>query len=65
MMISFLEVAERARSGLRMDDKEWEVIPFKKLQDPTTRRNLKQSPERFCETEYGLELVVGVLWASR
>jgi len=66
MMIGLLEVEERVRTAQRMDDKEWGLTLFKKLQGLTARHNLKQEgPERFYEAEYSLELVVGVLWVSR
>ncbi len=51
-MISLLEVAERARSGQKMGDKEWGLALFKTLQALTTRHNLKQEgPERFYEVD--------------
>jgi hypothetical protein len=51
-MISLLEVAERARSGQRMDDKEWGLSLYKKLQDLTMRHDLRQKgPERFYEVD--------------
>jgi len=66
MMISLLEVTERTCSGQRMDDKEWSLSLFRKLQDLTARHDLRQEgPERFYKVEYGLELVVGVIWVSR
>lgn len=51
-MISLLEIAERARSGQRMDDKEWGLTLFKKLQDLTARHDLRQEgPEKFYEVD--------------
>ena len=51
-MISLLEVARRARSGQRMDDKEWELSLFKKLQALTARHVLEQDgPETFYEVD--------------
>lgn len=51
-MISLLEVAERARSGQKMDDKEWGLALFKKLQELIMRHDLKQEgPERFYEVD--------------
>jgi hypothetical protein len=51
-MISLLEVAERARSGQRMDDKEWGISLFKKLQDLTVRHSLRQEgSEKFYEVD--------------
>ncbi|KON26251.1 hypothetical protein AC480_06050, partial [miscellaneous Crenarchaeota group archaeon SMTZ1-55] len=51
-MISLLEVAERARTGRKMDDKEWGLALFKTLQALATRHNLKQEgPERFYEVD--------------
>ena len=51
-MISLLGVAERARAGPRMEDKEWGLSLFKKLQDLTVRHGLRQKgPERFYEVD--------------
>lgn len=51
-MISLLEVAERARSGLKMTDKEWGLSLFKKLQELIIKHELKQeNPERFYEVD--------------
>jgi hypothetical protein len=51
-MISLLEVAERARSGRKLSDKEWGLTLFKKLQELIMRHDLKQEgPERFYEVE--------------
>jgi hypothetical protein len=51
-MISLLEVAERARSGRKLSDKEWGLTLFKKLQELIVRHDLKQEgPERFYEVE--------------
>ena len=51
-MISLLEVAERARTGHKLTDKEWGLTLFKTLQGLITKHNLKQeSPERFFEVD--------------
>ncbi len=51
-MISLLEVAERARSGQRMSDKEWGLTLYKTLQTLIARHALRQEgPERFYEVE--------------
>ena len=51
-MISLLEVAERARSGSKLTDKEWGLALFKKLQELIIKHELKQeSPERFYEVD--------------
>jgi methylamine--corrinoid protein Co-methyltransferase len=51
-MISLLEVAERARSGLKLTDKEWGLTLFKTLQELIIKHDLKQeSPERFYEVD--------------
>ena len=51
-MISLLEVAERARAGYKLTDKEWGLTLFKTLQELITKHNLKQdSPERFFEVD--------------
>lgn len=49
-MISLLEIAERIRSGQKMDHKAWGIGLFKKLQELIIRYGLKQEgPERFYE----------------
>lgn len=51
-MISLLEVAERARTGYKLTDKEWGLTLFKTLQELITKYNLTQeSPERFFEVD--------------
>jgi len=51
-MISLLDVAERARTGLRMTDKEWELNTFRKVQKLTLRHGLRKSlPEKFSEVD--------------
>ena len=51
-MISLLEVAERARSGRKLSDKEWGLALFKKLQELIARYDLQQAgPEHFYEVE--------------
>jgi len=51
-MISLLEVAERARTGQKMTDKEWGLTLFSTLQELITKHHLKQdSPEQFFEVD--------------
>ncbi|MCW4041779.1 MAG: monomethylamine:corrinoid methyltransferase, partial [Candidatus Bathyarchaeota archaeon] len=51
-MISLLEIAERARSGPKLTDKEWGLTLFKTLQELIIQHDLKQqSPERFYEVD--------------
>ncbi|MEE8322108.1 MAG: monomethylamine:corrinoid methyltransferase [Candidatus Bathyarchaeia archaeon] len=51
-MISLLDVAERARSGRKMDNKEWGLALFKKLQELIIKHELKQEgPEQFYELD--------------
>ena len=46
MMISILEVAERVRSGRRMDDNEWGMALFKKLEELIARHDLRREGPR-------------------
>ncbi|MCW4037883.1 MAG: monomethylamine:corrinoid methyltransferase [Candidatus Bathyarchaeota archaeon] len=51
-MISLLEIAERIRSGQKMDNKEWGIGLFKKLQELIIKYDLKQEgPEKFYEVD--------------
>lgn len=51
-MISLLEVAERARSGPKMGEKEWNLGLFKKMQQLVAEYDLTYSgPERFFDVE--------------
>jgi methylamine--corrinoid protein Co-methyltransferase len=51
-MISLIEVAERARSGQRIDDKTWGLGLFKKLEVLIGTYNLKQKgPETFYNVD--------------
>lgn len=51
-MISLLDVAERLRSGPRLDEKAWGLGLFKKLQELTATYALQQTgPERFYEVD--------------
>ena len=40
-MISLIEVAERAQKGLKMDDKEWNIGMFRKIQELADKHELK------------------------
>jgi methylamine--corrinoid protein Co-methyltransferase len=51
-MISLLEIAERIRNGQRMDNKEWGIGLYKKLQELIKKYDLKQEdPEKFYEVD--------------
>jgi len=51
-MISLLDVAERAYSGPRMEDMEWCMGIFKKMQELTKRHNLQRPlPTKFYEVD--------------
>ncbi|MEM2094632.1 MAG: monomethylamine:corrinoid methyltransferase [Candidatus Bathyarchaeia archaeon] len=51
-MISLLEVARRARSGPKMDDKEWGLGLFRKLEELTSKYGLRQKgPEKFYDVD--------------
>ena len=51
-MISLLEVAERARTGRKLTDKEWGLTLFKTLQELIITHDLKQeSAERFYDVD--------------
>ena len=51
-MISLLEIAERIRSGQKMDNKEWGIGLFKKLQELIIKYDLKQEgPEKFYDVD--------------
>jgi len=51
-MISLLDVAERAYSGPRMEDMEWNMGIFRKMQELTKRHNLRRPlPDKFYEVD--------------
>lgn len=51
-MVSLLEVADRAYTGLRMDEKEWNMSLFRKNQELIKRYNLGYSgPDRFFDVD--------------
>ncbi|MBL7118953.1 monomethylamine:corrinoid methyltransferase [Candidatus Bathyarchaeota archaeon] len=51
-MISLYEVAERASTGLRMDEMDWNMTLFKKMQELVERHDLKYSgPDLFLGVE--------------
>jgi methylamine--corrinoid protein Co-methyltransferase len=51
-MISLLDVAERAYVGPRMDEMEWNMGLFRKMQELTKRHNLKRPlPSKFYEVD--------------
>ncbi len=51
-MMSLLEVAERARSGPRVDEKEWNMSLFRKMQELTKEYNLRpRQREEYINTD--------------
>jgi methylamine--corrinoid protein Co-methyltransferase len=51
-VIEFIEIAERARSGPRVDEKDWNMMLFKKMQELTKEYNLScQSVDEFINTD--------------
>ena len=51
-MISLLDVAERAYNGPRKEEMEWNMSLFKKMQELTTRHNLKRPlPEKIYDVD--------------
>jgi len=51
-LISLLEVAERARSGPKMDEKKWNLSLFRKMQELTKEHDLVYSgPELFFDVD--------------
>ncbi len=54
-MITLLEVAERARSGPRVDDKDWNLGLYKKMEELTSRYELrKPKGQGFYNTDSNL-----------
>ena len=51
-MISILEVAERAHTGTRLEDREWGMGLFRKLQQLIARHRLtRKAPDKFYEVD--------------
>jgi len=51
-VIEFIEIAERARSGPRVDEKDWNMMLFKKMQTLTKEYNINcQDVDEFLNTD--------------